>query len=192
MSVVFARLYSLILAVSLIATANISLAEDNVDFLERLKMLRIQNENPQAIAIIERDIDEEAAGYSFYQLSRTGDGQTNWIVRREFLLGRSENAISWADMSECPQVFGLIDWMERIQIPSIRFSRFQPVAPQGANLTPPIPALHRDLIVLWGRSRQGDHEYVEVTIESRGGVLANWSEALVNDLAPCWKPVPSN
>lgn len=193
MSVVFARLFILFLAIMIVSTTNVSIAEENGDFLSQLQGLRIQNENPQAIAIIRSDINEDATGYSFYHLSRMGNSQTTWIVRREFLLGGSENTVSWADMSECPQIFGLIDWMERIQIPSIRLSRFPPVSPpQGANLAPPIPVLHRNLIVLWGRSRQGDHEYVEVTLEGRGGVLAHWSEALVDDLAACWKSAPSN
>ena len=120
----------------------------------------------------------------FYVQAARAKGEaevTLWWVARLVIMDGDRRQIRWADSRACPALVDALGRMMRISPAGFTVSGMQPYAP--------IPAYLADGVVytVWSNSGvQPDGSPVDVTMTGNGGGLAEWGEATLRALEPCW------
>lgn len=112
-----------------------------------------------------------------------------WFVMRDAPAPDGSMRRMWAAAEDCPAIYGLLDWLDGVDIPSIRTGVSQPPGALERVGDEPTPrrAMHAPAHTIEGRGRSPDFDFPWVSITSNGGYVAQWGEAVREHLEPCWR-----
>lgn len=98
------------------------------------------------------------------------------VYNRQWLAGR-----------DCPAVYGVLDWLSEIIVPSIDTGVRQ--LPEPSFIARPIsgPRIHAPVHRVEGYGWGPDHDWVRVSMASTSGFLASWGGQSIDSLNPCWR-----
>lgn len=147
--------------------------------LDRLATLRIANQRPVAVLIVDRDRgDDEAISIYRHRLS----GEWTWFARLE-THGDGQPRVTWAEQNTCAELLAFASRIERIALPRVELT------PQSGQPMPNMGPLHVRH-TLWVRATDETGAPVELTLQSLGlGPGARAAET-ANNLDTCWSDRP--
>ncbi len=124
----------------------------------------------------------------FFSLSEPSkDGATNaWFALRDERSGGEEAGRVWLKGADCPALYGVLDWLSEIVIPSVWTGVRELPAPSVFMRPLPSREVHGSRHTIEGYGWTPDADSARVTMSSSAGLLAQWGTTAKDQLRPCW------
>jgi hypothetical protein len=116
-----------------------------------------------------------------------------WIARRTVGNGVGATDVYWTDQDRCPQLIGLVLWLDRLDVPAMQMPGAGLVPPEGVQGAPvPRPiepdGQGRTTYEIWGPARDSDGVLLSVSMAGNGDSIADFGDAVQERLSNCWTP----
>lgn len=116
-----------------------------------------------------------------------GSFEEMWFALRDSYGGEEAPSRLWLTGEECPTVYGVLDWLSDIVIPSISTGVRRLPAPSGFSRPLPPRPVHGTTHMIEGYGWTPENDSVRVTMSSSAGLLAQWGDSTQTGLDPCWR-----
>lgn len=116
-------------------------------------------------------------------------GMARYVARRALILsdGTAEQ-IQWTTDIECGPLVGVVESLNNLSMPSIRFPNLAGVTARGSSFPAP-PGIATDAAhySIWGKAAQSDGSFANILVSSNHGLIAAWVEFAESAMAGCWR-----
>lgn len=137
-------------------------------------------------------VQPDGRRHVFFSRVRPGAGsngsiQYDWFALRDSVDGEGAANRVWLTGGTCPALYGVLDWLSDIVVPSIWTGVRLLPAPTASERPLPSRPVHGPVHSIEGYGWTPDRDSARVTMSSSAGFLRQWGEAAQSALADCWE-----